>query len=339
MTAHQYVDRRSSRIMSETFSGDPIVSFLYSRVREDAGWLFKTLTSARMTELIGALRFDIRPASPARMRHRLGQKLGIAFSECAEPPDTLDTARKVFERKIRYWDCRPMDPTLESIVSPADARILVGSFMQTSRLFLKDKFFEFEEMFGKDKPIWRRVFRGGDYAVLRLTPDKYHYNHVPVSGIVQDIYEIDGVFQSCHPAVIVAQAAPHSKNRRTITIIDTDVESGSQVGLVAMIEVVALMIGDIVQCYSAEQYEAPSPIHPGMWLERGCPKSLFRPGSSTVVLIFQQGRIRFRDDVVTNLCRSDLKSHYSTAWGKPCVETDVPVRTTIAHAISGGVQW
>jgi phosphatidylserine decarboxylase len=41
---------------------------------------------------------------------------------------------------------------------------------------------------------------------------------------------------------------PYSKNKRVVTIIDTDVEGGTGIGLVAMIEVVALMIGDIVQC-------------------------------------------------------------------------------------------
>jgi phosphatidylserine decarboxylase len=336
MTAHQYVDLRNACAVPETFCGDPIVSFLYSRVREDARWLFRVLTSARLTGILGALRFDVRPANPDRMRRQLAQQLRIDFAECADPVEDLDTARKVFERRIRYWACRPMEPCVDAIVSPADARLLVGSFGRTSRLFLKDKFFDFEDMFGKDKPVWRRVFRGGDFAVLRLTPDKYHYNHVPVAGVVKDIYEIDGVFQSCHPAVIVAQATPHSKNRRTVTVIDTDVPRGTQAGLVAMIEIVALMIGDVIQCYSAERYGTPSPVHIGMRLERGCPKSLFRPGSSTVVLIFQAGRIHFRDDIVANLRRSDVHSLYSAAWGEPWVESDVPVRATIARAISGG---
>ena len=336
MTTHQYVERQSSRVANETFCGDPIVSFLYSRVRENAGGLFKALTSARLTNLLAALNFDIRPASPARMRQRLARRLGIAFAECAEPPATLDTARKVFERKIRYWDCRPMEPDRALIVSPADARLLLGSFREDSALFLKDKFFEFEELFGKDKPLWLRAFRGGDFAVLRLTPDKYHYNHVPVAGVVRDIYEIDGVFQSCHPAVLLAQATPHSKNRRTVTIIDTDGPDGTQAGLVAMIEVVALMIGDIVQCYSAERYDNPLPVRPGLRVERGGPKSLFRPGSSTVVLAFQTGRARFCEDLVANLRRQDAHSLFSAAWGLPWVETNVAVRSTIARAVPGG---
>lgn len=336
MTAHQYLDRRESRVVDETFSGDPIVSFLYSRVREEAGWLFKTLTSARLTELLAMLRFDLRPLKPGIMRHRLARDVGIDFTECADPPETLDTARKVFERKIRYWDKRPMDPDPRTIVSPADARILVGSFQRTSTLFLKEKFFCYEEMLGEGKLHWRKKFLAGEYAVFRLTPDKYHYNHAPVTGVVRDIYELDGVYQSCHPAVVVAQATPHSKNRRTVTIIDTDIAGGTQAGLVAMVEVAALMIGDIVQCYSAARYESPSPVRAGMRIERGRPKSLFRPGSSTVVLMFQPGRIRFSEDIVANLRRADLSSCYSVGWHASLVETDVTVRSTIGSAVSGG---
>jgi phosphatidylserine decarboxylase len=324
--------------MQEAFWGDPVVSFLYSRVREDAGWLYKALTSARLTDLLGLLCFDLRPASPLRMRRRYARTMGIDFSECVAAPETLDTARKVFERQIRYWECRPMETDYAAIVSPADARLAVGSFERGSSLYLKDKFFDFDDLLGYDKPTWRHAFRGGEYAVLRLTPDKYHHNHVPAAGVVRDVYEIDGVFQSCHPAVVVAQASPHSKNRRTVTILETDVPNGAQVGLVAMVEIVALMIGDVVPCYSRERYEAPGPVQVGMHLERGAPKSLFRPGSSTVVLLFEPGRIRFCEDIVSNLQRGDIRSHYSTAGSRPVVETDVRVRSTIARPFRGAAR-
>jgi phosphatidylserine decarboxylase len=77
-------------------------------------------------------------------------------------------------------------------------------------------------------------------VICRLTPEKYHYTHCPASGVVRDIYDLPGAYHSCHPAATVALAAPFSKNRRVVTIIDTDVANGSGVGLVAMIEVVAL---------------------------------------------------------------------------------------------------
>jgi phosphatidylserine decarboxylase len=100
-----------------------------------------------------------------------------------------------------------------------------------------------------------------------------------------------------------------------------------------MIEVVALMIGDIVQCYSEHRYDNPVPIRPGMFVRAGCPKSLYRPGSSTDVLIFQPGRVRFAEDLERNQLRCDVASRFSSGFGRPLAETDVQVRSLIATGI------
>ena len=97
-----------------------------------------------------------------------------------------------------------------------------------------------------------------------------------------------------------------------------------------MIEVVALMIGEIVQCYSEERYSEPLPVVRGMFLKKGCPKSLYRPGSSTNVLLFQKGRIRFAEDLVANMHTHGVESRFASGLGNPLVETDVKVRSLIA---------
>jgi len=176
--------------------------------------------------------------------------------------------------------------------------------------------------------------RRGDFAVFRLTPDKYHYNHTPVAGRVVDLYEVAGTYHSCHPAAVVEMVTPYSKNKRVVTVFDTDVEGGTGVGRLAMIEVAALMIGEVRQCYSAERYDDPAPIAVGDFLDKGLPKSLYRPGSSTDVLLFEPGRVRFADDLLRNLARADVASHFSLAFARPLVETDVPVRSTIATRIT-----
>ena len=67
-----------------------------------------------------------------------------------------------------------------------------------------------------------------------------------------------------------------------------------------------------------------------MMLRIGAPKALFRPGSSTVVLLFQRDRIRFADDLVRNQQRREVRSRYSRAFGQALVETDVAVRSLLA---------
>ncbi len=329
---HHYIDRCSGEVRRERLLGDGLVRLLYSRVREQSPKLFNALTSARTSSWLAHINYDSLLSSRLSGASRFLKSLGVDPDELWDPPQSLTTPRKVFERRIRYEEHRPLAGARQ-VASPADARVLVGSLRDTSALYLKEKFFSYEELLGETKTRWLGAFQGGDYAVFRLTPEKYHYNHAPVAGRVVDFYEIEGAHHSCNPRAVVSLVTPFSKNRRSVTVIDSDTKGGSRVGLVAMIEVVALMIGDIVQCYSRDGYESPQPLLPGMLLKKGQPKSLFRPGSSTVVLLFQPGRVGFSEDLVMNQLRPGVASRFSAGFGRPLVETEVLVRSPVARAL------
>jgi phosphatidylserine decarboxylase len=279
------------------------------------------------------LNFDL-PIFPTLMGlTAFSRRTGIDLAECYDSPKSMSTFRKIFERKIRYWDIRPMTRDERVVVSPSDSKVLLGSFRDSSALFIKEKFFSFAELLGEDRPAWLQAFRGGDFAIFRLTPEKYHYNHAPVSGRVEDFYEIPGIYHSCNPGAVVCIPNPYSKNKRVVTIIQTDTKGGTGAGLVAMIEVAALMIGDIVQAYSEQKYDTPRAISQGMLVRCGQPKSLFRPGSSTVILIFQQGKVEFFPDLLSNRSDAAAQSRYRGYGASTQLETEVRVRSSIARAI------
>ncbi len=100
-----------------------------------------------------------------------------------------------------------------------------------------------------------------------------------------------------------------------------------------MIEVVALMIGDIDQRYSAEKYDDPVKITPGLFMKKGAVKSLYRPGSSTDIVVFERGRTVFEPDLVSNRLRPGVASRFSLGFGQSLVETEIDVRETIARRI------
>lgn len=326
---HQYIDRNSLQVITEKPIGDRSIQFLYNTLRENTPAMFRALTSKRMSSLLGFVHYDMLGKSQKSGRD-LFDRFGANLHECVESATFYDSHRRFFERQIRYWETRPMSSESTTVISPADSRVLIGSFSETSSLFIKDKFFDLKELLGADS-LHHSRFEGGHFAVFRLTPDKYHYNHVPVDGRVVAIYDVDGQYHSCNPSALIATASLYSKNRRVVTIIDTDVEGGTGIGLVAMVEIVALMIGDIVQAYSKERYENPREIVTGQMVRRGCPKSLFRPGSSTDVLIFEPGRITFAEDLVKNSQRRDVQSRFTNSFDRPLVETDVVVRSPIAE--------
>jgi phosphatidylserine decarboxylase len=340
-TPHQYVRRGDARVVTERLLGDWLVNFLYAHARERAGTLFRALTSPRVSKMLAYVNFDSPFAARLVGHRRFLRSCGVNLAECVDRPETFDTPRKLFERKIRYWECRPTPDDADAVLSPADARVLIGSFRCGSPLFIKGKFFEFEELLGRNKKTWLDAFRDGDWAIFRLTPDQYHYNHTAVAGEVVDFYHIPGGYHACNPGAVVELVTPYSKNKRVVTVIQTDVPGGTRIGLVAMIEVVALMIGEVVQCYSAERYDTPQPVRPGLFVRKGAPKSLYRPGSSTDVLVFQKERVTFAEDVVSNLSRAGVHSRFSHGFGTPLVETDVKVRSAIARRAvqEGGNRW
>jgi phosphatidylserine decarboxylase len=328
-TQHQFIERHTGRVCDEPLYADRWIRCLYSPAMERSGALFRGLTSRRWSRLVATWNYDSFLGQCIAGGGAFLTRMGVDLSECLDDPDAFETLRQVFERKIRYWERRPLPEETDAVVAPSDARVLLGSLRESSYLYLKEKFFDLGELLGNVER-WAERFRGGDAAIFRLTPEKYHYNHSPVSGTVADIYRVDGGFHSCNPSAIVSIITPYSKNARVVTVIDSDVPGGTGLGLVGMIEVAAMMIGDIAQCYSANLYDDPRDVAPGQWLERGQPKSLFRPGASTVVLLFEPGRVAFASDLTKNQQRP-VRSRFSAGFGRSLTETDIAVRSLLAR--------
>ena len=333
ITTHQYIERETNRVETERLYWDGVIRFLYGSLRENAPAVFRAVTGSRMSGILGFLNYELFLGGRLTGNGGFLRSCGIDLRECLDHPAALDTPRKIFERKIRYWECRPMPADPRAVVSPADSKVLLGSLSESSGLCVKGKFFDYEELLGAGKGEWLEAFRDGDFIVCRLTPEKYHYNHTPVAGTVRDIYEIDGAYHSCNPGAVIALVTPYSKNKRVVTVIDTDVPGGTQAGLVAMIEVAALMIGGITQCYSESCYKSPSPVRPGMFLRKGRPKSLYMPGSSTDIVLFQRDRVEFSDDLVRNRRSRRAESRFTRAFGLALAETDVKVRSAVGRAV------
>ena len=93
------------------------------------------------------------------------------------------------------------------------------------------------------------------------------------------------------------------------------------------------MIGGIRQCYSELRYDKPQSVVTGLFVKKGAPKSLYLPGSSTDVLLFQRGRMRFDEDLIRNMTHPATTNRFSSAFEQSLVETDVKVRSAIGKKI------
>ena len=89
-----------------------------------------------------------------------------------------------------------------------------------------------------------------------------------------------------------------------------------------------------VQCYIGRACEQPPLVQVGMFAEQGRPMSLYVPGGSTGLVMFQGGRAKFSDGWLSNLRRSGASSCFSPALGRSKLETELALRSSLATRCS-----
>ncbi len=348
MVSHQYVQRYRGYAADERLLADRIVSFLYSARREAPSYLQAAFASGVATDVLAHWQFDRRLSNPQRQIEALAHRLMIRESESVTRFSEMKSFRELFERKIRYWDVRPLPASQNTIVAPADGKLLPFAAFDRDWLPVKSKFIRVGELLGGFDP-WRDECIFSPHAqgvvsnktlarvsgvIVRLTPDVYHYTHAPVAGRVVFHQTIDGAFHSCNPSALVKLPGSYAINRRTVTVYDTDVEGGTGVGRVAQIDVAAMMIGCMQSMFSTRHYDAPQPLRVGSFVPRGAPVSLFQPGSSTSIVLWDGQRSTICEELIANSRRTDLRSRFSDWLGQPWVETQVAVRQSISESVS-----
>jgi phosphatidylserine decarboxylase len=100
------------------------VTFFYAQEREHASFVFKLLASQSFSRFLGWLNYDFPLGQNIAGGKRFLQRCAIDLSECPESLGGLDSARKIFERKIRYWQCRPNERDGRGNCLSRDSRVL-----------------------------------------------------------------------------------------------------------------------------------------------------------------------------------------------------------------------
>ena len=105
---HHYIERDTGQVCSERPIGDWIVNYLYSKKREEVPFVYQLLGSQWFSGFLGWVNYDFPLGQSIPGIRRFLKNCAINLNECLDRPEELDSARKVFERRIRYWQWRPM---------------------------------------------------------------------------------------------------------------------------------------------------------------------------------------------------------------------------------------
>ena len=173
-----------------------------------------------------------------------------------------------FTRKIRYGK-RPIDMKPESLISPADSKLLVYEIEKDTSLRVKGRTYTVDEILADSENA--KEFAGGYALVFRLTVDDYHRFCYPDKGCLISKRMIKGKLHTVSP--VSKNHKIYMENTRQVNLLKTE-----KFGTIAYIEVGAMLIGRIVDNGTDV-------------FEKGQEKGYFEPGGSTVIILVKNVEI------------------------------------------------
>ncbi len=269
-----YVDRSTGKLDTEKIAAEFWLRWLYGNpVGEMA--LEGLVKRKFVSEWYGKKMDD--PGSKEKIKPFI-REFGIDMSQVADT--NFKCFNDFFIRKLKA-SARPIDTSANSVVSPGDGKILAYQNLDSADFIVKGIRFDLAS-FLQDSVLASK-FRGGELYILRLCPTDYHRFHFPLAGEVLNTKKITGSYYSVSPIALREKVRLMFSNKREYTLIRND-----YAGDYIMAEVGATMVGSIVQTYK------------GKVVCKGQEKGYFKFGGSTVVLIFEKGKVKVDKDLLEN---------------------------------------
>ena len=269
------IDRETGEPFEETVLGEKWIRWAYQDSR--SGFLERILfRSSCVSKLMG--KWYDSAFSRGKINEVIEQ-LAIDDDEFAQPRESFKSFNEFFTRELKP-DIRPFSTDPGLIVSPADGRVLVFPSLDADAFApVKGYPFDIRRMI----PEHADRFTNGALAIVRLCPADYHRYHFPCAGDIAEYRCINGALHSVNPIALASGRDVFGDNKRCYTLIETE-----PAGTMCFLEIGAFGVGGIVNtCISGH-------------VEKMDEKGYFKFGGSTVVLLFEHGRVRFCEDLVVN---------------------------------------
>jgi phosphatidylserine decarboxylase len=257
--------------------------------------LMALLPKSALSSLAGRASRAGAPAMLHRWAMRaFARQYGVCLEEAERGFEGYATFAEFFSRRLKEG-LRPIDARENIVVSPVDGSVSQAGYAAGSECIqAKGIRYSLDALLGSAEAASR--FKDGSFATLYLAPRDYHRIHAPLAGQIEGYAYIPGEFWPVNACSVRAQAALFCLNERLITFLSTSA------GPCAVVKVGATCVGRIRASYGeilthsgkpGEVRRFPEPIPVNKADELGA----FEMGS-TVILLFQQGRVRWDDGLV-----------------------------------------
>lgn len=210
----------------------------------------------------------------------------LDMSEVLKPVEEFRNFNEFFYRQLKP-EARPASApgNPHVIVSPADCRSVVFNRVdQAQKVWIKGREFSIKRLLGDAYPEDVKRYENGALGIFRLAPQDYHRFHIPVDGVLDKPKLIAGEYYTVNPMAIRSALDVYGENVRVVVPIDSVAH-----GRVMVICVGAMMVGSTVITRQEGEH-----------VQRAEELGYFKFGGSTIVLLFEEGRMLFDDDLIEN---------------------------------------
>ncbi len=219
------------------------------------------------------------------------------MSQAVEPdPGRYRSFNDFFTRALRP-DARPLAEGKESLLCPVDGTLSQAGAIEEGRIFQAKGFdYTLQELLGDD-PKWSRIFEGGRFATIYLSPGDYHRVHIPLTGTLKKMIHVPGRLFSVSPATTRTIPRLFGRNERVVNLFET------KSGPMAVIMVGAIFVASIDTVWAGTVTPRSRRIQSWAYgrqpssavkLVRGAEMGRFNMGS-TVILLFGKDAVEWSD--------------------------------------------
>jgi phosphatidylserine decarboxylase len=262
-------------------------------VEEFMSWLYNTRAGRRLRPLLLESKrlhrlvewYAETSLSRAHIAYAV-RKYGIDLAEVAIPAQGFASFNGFFTRELKPG-ARPFDLDPDVLVSPADARLFVLPSVPRDVSFqVKGVAFSIPELLANHAEA--EIFDRGSVAIFRLYAEDCHRLYFPCAGVPRAPRQITGHFYAVTP--FPGNDVSHfAINQRTVTRFDSE-----RLGPMAFVDIGGFCISSIVATFEPDQPVA-----------KGDPKSYFRYGGSTLVVVATRGSVRYDPHLIAVSARGE----------------------------------
>lgn len=295
-----FFNRYTQREQEEKILGERSLRWVYGTCTGQLA-LHALVKRRIFSQLLG--KWQSSPGSAKRIPDFI-RDYDIDVQEILRPLDAFSSFNDFFIRELKP-EARPV--CSETCVAlPADARHRGWQNAAEARdVYVKGQRFDLPALLGNRDLATR--FEHGSLLLSRLCPVDYHRFHFPASGTPEAAVRLPGPLASVAPCSLRRRLSWLWTNQRELTLLHTP-----DIGDVVIVAVGATGVGSIHQTYT-----------PGRQVRMGEQQGYFCFGGSTVICLFEPGRIRLAADLLELTQRDmELYAHVGDILGERVMPRD-----------------